>query len=143
LALRVRDDDYPYPGGGGGEIGEGIDTVQVTVNNVPPAQVDAGGPYYGHQGQSIRLSGSATDVPADPLGDGNYTWDLDNNGTFETTGQIVNHTWAVTGTYTVVLRVDDFDGAVRRIRLESPSPIGLHPLRQVGLTLEVRVFPSC
>jgi PKD repeat protein len=106
VALRVRDDDYPYPPGGGGEIGEAIDTLQVTVNNVPPI-AEANGPYTGHTGQSITLSGTGWDVPADVL---SYAWDLDSNGTFDLAGQTVITAWNMAGVYTVTLRVTDDDG---------------------------------
>jgi PKD repeat protein len=107
VALRVRDDDYPYPTEGGGEIGEAFDTLRVTVNNVPPQAVDAHGPYSGHRGQPIMLSGSAMDVPADVL---TYQWDLNNDGTYDLTGQSVVNAWNTAGVYTVTLRVTDDDG---------------------------------
>jgi PKD repeat protein len=109
IALRVRDDDYPYPTGGGGEIGEDITTLQLTVNNAPPI-ASAGGPYITTVGISVTLTGSGSDVSADPL---TYAWDLDNNGTFETPGQVVSYTNVMTtGIYTVGLQVDDGDGGV-------------------------------
>jgi PKD repeat protein len=108
VALRVRDDDYPYPTGGGGEIGEHIDTLIVTVQNVPPI-ADAQGPYVGIETFPTTLSGTAIDVPLDTL---TYEWDLDNNGAFETPGQTVINTWNTAGVYTVTLRVTDDDGGV-------------------------------
>jgi PKD repeat protein len=108
VALRVRDDDYPYPTDGGGEIGEVIDTLRVTVNNVPPT-ADAGGPYAGHKGQLITLSGSAGDVPAD-VPTLTYQWDLNNDGTYDLTGRTVVIAWNTAGVYTVTLRVTDDDG---------------------------------
>jgi PKD repeat protein len=109
VALRVRDDDYPYPTEGGGEIGETFDTLRVTVNNVPPQAVDAHGPYRGHRGQPITLLGSAEDVPADVL---TYWWDLNNDGTYDlaSTEPSVVNTWNTDGVYTVTLRVTDDDG---------------------------------
>ncbi len=108
VALRVRDDDYPYPTSGGGEIGENLDTLTVTVTNTPPL-AEAGGPYPGVEGQSVTLSGSATDASADTL---TYAWDLDNNGIFETPGQTVINTWLTGGLYTVALQVTDDDGGI-------------------------------
>jgi PKD repeat protein len=108
VALRVRDDDYPYPTNGGGEVGESIDTLQVTVNNVPPI-AEAGGPYTGVEGQPIVLSGTAVDVPADAL---TYEWDLDDDGTFDVAGQTVTTAWNKAGVYKVTLRVTDDDGGI-------------------------------
>ncbi len=108
VALRVRDDDYPYPTNGGGEVGESIDTLQVTVNNVPSI-AEAGGPYTGVEGQPIVLSGTAVDIPADTL---TYEWDLDDDGTFDVTGQTVTTAWDKAGVYTVTLRVTDDDGGI-------------------------------
>ncbi|NQW18011.1 MAG: hypothetical protein HQ478_11060, partial [Chloroflexi bacterium] len=91
--------------------GTDSDTLTATIANVPPT-ADAGGPYSGPEGSSISLNGSGTDVAgiADPL---SYSWDLDNNGSFETPGQNVAFP-AVDGpsTHTVSLRVDDGDGGV-------------------------------
>jgi PKD repeat protein len=124
VALRVRDDDYPYPTEGGGEIGEAIDTLRVRVNNVPPT-AEARGPYTGHRGQLIALSGSAVDVPADvPIL--TYQWDLNSDGTYDLTGQTVATAWNTAGVYTVTLRVTDdadsgFDTA--RVTIGNQPPI--------------------
>ena len=111
IALRVRDDDYPYSTLAGGEIGEGIATRQVIVNNAPPA-VNPGGPYVGLKDQSLALQGTATDVPGDTL---IYEWDLGFDGlsfTPDLTGSAVTHKWAATGVYSIALRVTDSDGGV-------------------------------
>jgi len=111
VAMRVRDDDYPFPTTGGGEIGEAMDILNVTVNNVPPL-VNAGGPYLGLQGQPISLAGTATDVISDTL---TYEWDLNYDGlvfNIDSVGQIVTNTWGVSGVYTTALRVTDKDGGV-------------------------------
>jgi hypothetical protein len=77
-----------------------------TCNNPPTA--DAGGPYSVPEGGSIPLTGTGTDPDAgDTL---TYTWDLDNNGTFETAGQ--NPTFSAAaldgpGSQIVVLKVCD------------------------------------
>ncbi len=109
VALRVRDNDYPYPVDAGGQIGEHIDTLLVRVENVAP-RVTAGGPYRGLVGQTITLAGSADDVSADTL---TYEWDLAYDGiTFQPDlgGQTVSHSWATGGLYNVALRVTDDDG---------------------------------
>jgi PKD repeat protein len=122
VALRVRDDDYPYPTGGGGEIGEAIDTLQVTVDNLPPV-AEANGPYSGTEMQRITLSGTGLDVPADVL---SYAWDLDSNGTFDLAGQSVITAWNTAGVYTVTLRVTDDDGGagsdIARVTISNAPP---------------------
>lgn len=108
IALRVRDDDYPFSAGGGGEIGEALDTVKLTVRNLPPWNVSAGGPYSGKEMQRITLNATAEDVAGDqPL---EYAWDLDSNPLDFEFGQQITHVWEREGAYTVRLRVRDQDG---------------------------------
>ncbi|HRV93655.1 MAG TPA: PKD domain-containing protein, partial [Anaerolineae bacterium] len=95
VSLTVTDDDGA----------NGTDTVDVTINNLPPT-ADAGGPYNTTVDTPVTLSGSGSD-PVDPV---TFDWDLDNDGTFETAGQTVDFTQSTTGTYTVVLQVSDDDG---------------------------------
>lgn len=109
VALRVRDKDYPYPTAGGGEIGEAFDTLKLTISNLPPWNVSAGGPYVGVETQPIVLTGTAEDAPAD-LPSLAYAWDLDGNSDFETPGRQVTHVWNTAGNYTIRLRVRDKDG---------------------------------
>jgi hypothetical protein len=51
--------------------------------NAPPT-VDAGGPYTVVEGDSVTVTATGSDPDGDTL---TYAWDLDNDGTFETTGQ--------------------------------------------------------
>jgi hypothetical protein len=97
VTLRVDD----------GRGGVATDVATVTVNNLPPTGVDAGGPYSGVETQPVTLTATAADVPADPL---TYAWDLDNDGTFDLVGQTVITAWNRAGVYTVTLRVTDDDG---------------------------------
>jgi hypothetical protein len=74
------------------------------VPNAPPT-VDAGGPYSGDEGASITLTASGFDPNGDSL---TYAWDLDNNGSFETSGQSVSYTAPDgPGTYTVNVKATD------------------------------------
>lgn len=111
VALRVRDDDYPYPTTGGGEIGESIDTLKVTVENIAPWNVNTGGPYRTTAGVPVLLNASGIDVPGDlPL---TFEWDLDYDGiafTVDATGQTITHTWPA-GLFNIALQVKDNDGA--------------------------------
>jgi hypothetical protein len=58
---------------------------EVVAPNQPPT-VDAGGPYSVDEGGSVLVMASGSDPDGDPL---IYAWDLDDNGTFETSGQSV------------------------------------------------------
>jgi PKD domain len=73
------------------EGGTGFATIELTITpaepvNQPPT-VDAGGPYTVDEGGSVQLTATGVDPEGGPL---TYAWDLDNNGTFETTGQSVS-----------------------------------------------------
>ena len=107
VAVRVRDDDFPSSGS---EIGEGIDTLQITVLNVAP-QVNASGPYLTQEAQPITFTGVATDVGPDLPGL-TYEWDLFSDGSPITTTQSVNidHVFPDNGNYVVTLTVDDGNG---------------------------------
>jgi PKD repeat protein len=101
VTLRVSDD-------GGGVT---TDTTTISVDNVAPT-ADADGPYTVDEGDTVGLNGDGTDPVDTPL---TYAWDLDNNGSFETSGQ--NPTFDATSldgptTVTVALRVSDDDGGV-------------------------------
>lgn len=66
---------------GGGEV-DGF-VAKIIINHPPTAS--AGGPYTVAEGGTLAtLTGSGSDPNGDPL---TYTWDLDNNGSFETAGQ--------------------------------------------------------
>lgn len=84
--------------------------ITVQESNRPPT-ADAGGPYTVAEGGSVQLKASGSDPDRDPL---TYSWDLDNDGTFETSGQ--NVTFSATdrdgpSSQTVNLRVTDNKGA--------------------------------
>ncbi len=79
-------------------------TTATVVQNEPPV-ANPGGPYVVDEGQPVMLDGTASSDPnGDPL---TYSWDLDSNGTFETAGAQVTHTFPANGSYTVTLRVTD------------------------------------
>jgi Ca2+-binding RTX toxin-like protein len=91
-------------------------TKLVVVKNVAPT-ANAGGPYFTFDDTAITLTGTGSDVAgpvADPL---TFSWDLDNNGSFETSGASVtfdpvalHFTGAQTGI--VQFQVSDGDGPV-------------------------------
>ena len=82
--------------------------VRVFLNDPPRAA--ANGPYTVAEGGSVPLSAAGTDPEGGSL---DYAWDLDNNGTFETSGQ--NVTFSAVGldgpsSHTVRVRVTDDAG---------------------------------
>ena len=72
----------PTPGGG---IEGFLFKLFVAPTNLPPT-VDANGPYVVIEGGSVIVSATGNDPENGPL---TYAWDLDNNGSFETSGQSV------------------------------------------------------
>lgn len=87
-----------------GDGGSGTDHVTVTVNNVPPQNVDAGNNQTVDEGQTVNFSGSATDPGDDVL---TYTWDFDDGSNGN--GQNTTHVYGDNGNYNVLLTVDDGD----------------------------------
>ena len=78
-------------------------TVIIKPNHSPVA--NAGGPYTVTEGGAIQLDGSASvDPDGNPL---TYSWDLDNDGTFETSGIKPTFSRPDNGTFTVRLKVSD------------------------------------
>lgn len=103
-------------------------TVSITVGAVnDPPIANAGGNRSVDEGASITLNGSATDIDNVP-GDLVYTWDLDNNGSFETNGASVTFSAATRDypdTQIVVLRVSDgtdFDTDSATITINNVAP---------------------
>jgi Bacterial Ig-like domain/PKD domain len=82
-------------------------TTVAAATNQPPT-VSAGGPYSVNEGGSVPLVATGVDPEHGPL---TYAWDLDDNGTYETTGQTPRFT-ADDGasSYTVGVQVTDSGG---------------------------------
>ncbi|MBW2980934.1 PKD domain-containing protein, partial [Candidatus Woesearchaeota archaeon] len=83
-------------------------TSNVAINNSNPT-ANADGPYGCIIGENITLYGLATDPGNDII---TYSWDLNNDGTYETNGQNAIFTCAANGTYPVSLRAEDEDGGI-------------------------------
>ncbi|HVL53698.1 MAG TPA: ExeM/NucH family extracellular endonuclease, partial [Vitreimonas sp.] len=84
--------------------------VGLRLNAAPT--VDAGGPYAVVEGGTVTVTAAGSDPDGDPL---TYAWDLDNDGTFETSGQ--SATFSAVGleaplTLTIAVQVTD-DGGLR------------------------------
>jgi PKD repeat protein len=79
------------------------DIVLIIINQPPVA--DADGPYMVAHGSPVQLDGSSSYDP-----DGTivlWEWDLDNDGTYDATGETVTHTFPSIATYPVTIRVTD------------------------------------
>ncbi len=74
--------------------------VDLNLSNEPPV-ASAGGPYSANEGEMVTLSASGYDPDGTPV---SFTWDLDDDGNFETTGQSVTFN-AIDGTYDYLVRV--------------------------------------
>lgn len=87
------------------------DPVIVGLNLNDPPTVDAGGPYYVMEGQTVLVSATGSDPnPGDTL---TYAWDLDNNGSFETPGQTATFdatALTASASYTIKVQVTDSGG---------------------------------
>ncbi|HEX6131256.1 MAG TPA: PKD domain-containing protein, partial [Actinomycetota bacterium] len=104
------------------------DAVTRTVTILPnaPPTADAGGPYSVDEGASVSLAGTGTDPNGDAL---TFAWDLDGDGTFESSGATVQFSAGTTdgpGSRTVGLRVCDAPGAcatdTATVQVENVAP---------------------
>jgi hypothetical protein len=88
------------------------DPVLVGLNlDAGPPSVDAGGPYTVVEGRSISVSATGIDPDGGAL---TYAWDLDGNGSFETSGQTVSFRAGpnqAPATVNVAVQVTDDTGA--------------------------------
>jgi hypothetical protein len=97
----------------GGEIKDKDGSIReyrssVTVNGRSPA-VDAGGPFSVDEGGSVTVAATGSDPDGDAIA---YAWDLDGNGSFETSGQsVVFHAGDGPATQTVSVQATDSTGA--------------------------------
>jgi hypothetical protein len=103
---------FTCPGGGSFPISlrvtdnrsaTGFAGAQVVCTDGAPT-ANPGGPYFGVVGTAVSLTGTGTDDGTIQL----FEWDLDDNGTFETTGANAQfQCTAVGGPFTIHLRVTD------------------------------------
>ena len=86
------------------------DPIIIGLNLNGPPTVDAGGPYSVDEGGSVTLAATGSDPNGDTL---TYAWDLDNNGSFETSDQSVTFSAATLdgpSSYTVKAKATDPGG---------------------------------
>jgi PKD repeat protein len=102
-------------------------------NQAPTARITLPAPAGARTPLTFDGSGSS-----DPDGTvARYDWDLDGNGSYETTGVSPTFTYSATGQYTVKLRVTDGLGAtaITRATLVVSDPVNLKLLAPLSLLL--------
>jgi hypothetical protein len=108
--------------------------VRIELNDAPT--VSAGGPYTVAEGGSVALTASGSDPEGGPL---SYAWDLDGDGTFESTGQTATFS-AVNidgpATRTVQVRVTD-DAGQSATDTATVMVVNIAPTATFGVTASV------
>jgi hypothetical protein len=91
-----------------GSTSYSVHVVPIALNSPPTGS--AGGPYSVDEGGTVSVTASGSDPEGGPL---TYAWDLDDDGSFETTGQAATFSAADLdgpGTRTIHVRVTDNGG---------------------------------
>lgn len=103
---------------------------------VPPTAV-AGGPYLVDEGSTIILDGSSSfdvDIPEQTL---TYSWDLDNDGTFEIPGITAEFTQTADGPQTYLVSLQVCDALNCDIDTEEVQVLNVQPSVDAGADQEV------
>ena len=90
----------------------GIAYATIAIVNDPPVASFTATPDHVATGQVVTFDASASSDPDGPLA--SLRWDLDGDGSYETSGVTASRSYANPGTFTVALLVKDSDGATRR-----------------------------
>lgn len=124
--------------------GEGTDTLNITVLNVPPS-VTTGAKLTAYEDAIVGLDGKGHDTPSH-MGALRYRWDF---GDGQTTGWLLDpeapHAYTRSGNYTATLTVKDPEGAQgsspTRVQVLNEAPEGtiLNPLDGASFDKEVPV----
>jgi predicted extracellular nuclease len=102
--------------------------VGLDLNTGP--SVDAGGPYAVNSGATVQVSATGNDPDGRPL---TYAWDLDNNETFETSGQTVTFdASAITGPATLTINVQVTDAGGATATDSATVVVNAHPTADAG-----------
>ena len=91
--------------------GTSVVTEQVTVQNAPPNPAFSVSDPTPDVGQTVTFDGSASSDFEGPIADTDHDWDLDGNGSFESTGKTPSRSYSSAGPVTVRLQVTDTNGA--------------------------------
>ena len=140
VKLRVTD--------GNGASSVAFDTLRVNAKPVPNFSYSPVDPLVGQQ---VTFDGTASPDPDGAVA--SYQWDLDGNGSFESTGANPTHTYGNAGTVNVKLRVTDSDNTqsdvlARNVTIQATKPnagftYAPHdPLPGQGVTLTSVSSPS-
>jgi PKD repeat protein len=86
-------------------------TQQVTIQNALPTASFSTSDDTPDIGQSVTFNGSASSDFEGPITEANHDWDLDGNGTFESSGRTPSRAYHTAGPVTVTLQVTDSNGA--------------------------------
>ncbi len=74
--------------------------------------LDAGGPYIAQEGSPITLTATGTGTSAQGA---SFAWDLNDDGTYETTGQMVSESFPDNGVYKIGVQMTDLLGGVQTV----------------------------
>ena len=109
----------------------GIAYATIAIVNDPPVASFTATPDHVATGQVVTFDASASSDPDGPLA--SLRWDLDGDGSYETSGVTASRSYANPGTFTVALLVKDSDGATRRttrqVVVEAPPGSPADPRR--------------
>ena len=90
------------------------ESVQITITDIDPV-ANAGGPYVADQGIALTFDASRSrslNPAADPVTSWTWSWD---DGTQDSAGEVVEHTFTAQGAYNVRLTVCDEDSCSESI----------------------------
>jgi predicted extracellular nuclease/methionine-rich copper-binding protein CopC len=106
------------------------DPVLVGIQLDAPPSVDAGGPYAVNSGSSVSVSATGSDPDNDAL---TYAWDLDDNGSFETSGQSATFdASAIAGPATLTIHVRATDPTGESATDDATVTVNAHPTVDAG-----------
>ena len=109
LAAATRTVKVTVSDGKGGTGSAELPVVVQANRNPTIGAATASTPQAGFAPLAVSFTGAATDPDGHTV---SYSWDLDGDGTFETTTQNASFTYTQPGTYSPVLRVTDPFGGV-------------------------------
>jgi PKD repeat protein len=89
-------------------------THTLTVNNAAPTAAFTISPNPANAAQTVTFDGSSSRDPEGAIADADHDWDLDGNGTFESTGRVVTRSYPTGGARTIAMRVVDSNGVADR-----------------------------
>ena len=123
INLRVTDDE-----GAKDDLtddpGDQLIEVTVTPPPVPPVAIASASKYEAYVDEDITFTGTDSYDP-----DGGdivlYEWDWDNDGTYDSLGGVVDHSYSTAGTYYVQLKVTDDE--LQTDTLDEPLEIVITP----------------